>query len=269
MTGHLPINQAKAALRRGELVAVAEINQVFSPVVVDLIALAGYTCLWIDMEHSAADFGSVSNMLLAASAAGLDAVVRMPHGPYNQAIKTLELGVSGLIWPHCKSAEEARRFVHMAKFRPLGLRGIGGGRDSQFGAAPRSAYLDWANEQTLLGVMIEDREAVEAAEAIAAVEGIDLLFVGPVDLAHSYGLEREPGPPVSLPPILEAFERVGAACRAHGKAMGTAVDPGAPMRMALEMGARWLNCSRDTTALLSGYGQARQATLEIAATARP
>ena len=113
----------------------------------------------------------------------------------------------------------------MAKFRPLGLRGMGGGRDSQFGRLERNQFLDQANENTLLGVMIEDKEGVDDVEAIAAVEGIDLLFVGPGDLAHSYGVEREPGHPITQKVVLEAFDKVGEACRANGIAMGTAVDP--------------------------------------------
>ena len=178
-------------------------------------------------------------MILAARTVDLDVIVRIPHGPYNQLMKTFELGAGGLIWPHCKSAEEARQFVRMAKFRLLGLRGMGGGRDSRFGKMVRKDFLDRANGNTLLGVMIEDEEAVDDVEAIAAVEGIDLLFIGPGDLRHSYGVEREGGDQIAHPRILEAFDRVGEACRAHGKAMGTAVDPGEPMRVVFAKGTRW------------------------------
>lgn len=258
------VNNTKAALLRGEVVKVPEINRVFNPIVVEAVAQAGFACVWIDMEHSHLDLHGLSNMILAARTVDLDVIVRLPHGPYNQIIKTLELGAGGLVWPHCKSAEEARQFVHMAKFRPLGLRGIGGGRDSAFGQLETREYLDQANEQTLLGVMIEDAEGVEHVEAIAAVEGIDLLFVGPGDLAHSYGVEREEGPPITQKKVLEAFDRVGEACRAHGKAMGTAVAPGESMRAVAEKGTRWFNCCHDLTALCNGYGDALRATDEIA-----
>ena len=257
------VNNTKAALLGGEVVIVAEINRVFSPIVVEVIAQAGYTCVWIDMEHSHLDLDGLSNMILAARTVDLDVIVRIPHGPYNQVIKTLELGAGGLIWPHCKSAAEARQFVRMAKFRPLGLRGMGGGRDSLFGKIERKEYLDQANEQTLLGVMIEDKEGVTNADAIAAVEGIDLLFVGPADLSHSYGVERKSGHPIIQKQVLEAFDKVGAACRAHGKVMGTAVNPGAPMRNVVEKGTRWLNCCHDVTALIKGYSHALQATVDL------
>ena len=255
-------NPTKSALLEGQTIPVAEINRTPSTFVVEAIALAGFSCVWIDTEHSHISLGDLSNLILAARTVDLDLVVRIAHGPYNQVVKPLELGADGLIWPHCKSAEEARQFVHVAKFRPLGLRGMGGGRDSRFGREPKSEFLDRANQNTLLGVMIEDAEGVENAETIAAVEGIDLLFIGPGDLSHSYGIEREPNSR-DHPRILEAFDRVGAACRENGKAMGTAVDPGESMGIAVEKGTRWLNCIHDMNALMNGYGEALRATQDI------
>ena len=158
MRNRYRINNTKAALLRGEVIPVPEINRVFDPIVIEIIAQAGFTCVWIDMEHSHLNLDGLSNMILAARTVDLDATVRIPHGPYNQVMKTLELGAGGLIWPHCKSADEARQFVRMAKFRPLGLRGMGGGRDSCFGKIERKEFLDQANQHTLLGVMIEDEE---------------------------------------------------------------------------------------------------------------
>ena len=263
MTPTYRTNKTKAALHRGETIRVAEINRAFDPVVIEVIAETGFTCVWLDMEHSHLGFDVVSTMVLAARAVDLDVIVRIPHGPYNQIVKTLEVGAGGLIWPHCKSADEAREVVRMAKFRPLGLRGIGGGRDSHYGKLPVREYLDAANENTLIGVMIEDEEGVEDVEAIAAVEGIDLLFVGPGDLSHSYGVEREPGSPVTQERVLAAYDKVAAACRANGKTMGTAVGPGEPMRKVVEKGARWLNCCHEVAALRVGYEQAFRATGEI------
>jgi len=257
------IHKTLAALRKGETVRIAEINRAFDPVVVEVVAETGFACVWLDMEHTHLDFDDLSTMVIAARAVDLDVVVRIPHGPYNQVVKTLEVGAGGLIWPHCKSAAEARELVKMAKFRPLGLRGIGAGRDSHYGKLPLKEYLDAANENTLLGVMIEDEEGVDDVEAIAAVEGIDLLFVGPADLAHSYGVEREPGSPVTQERVLEAYDKVAAACRANGKVMGTAVGPGEAMRNVVQKGARWLNCCHEVTALRVGYEQAFRATGEI------
>lgn len=263
MTSQYRTNKTKAALLRGETVKVPEINRVFNPILVELIAQVGYKCVWIDMEHSHLDFDSLSNMILAARTVDLDVFVRIPHGPYNQIIKTLELGAAGLIWPHCKSADEAREVVRNGKFRPMGLRGMGGGRDSGFGSQDVREYLDLANEHTLLGVMIEDAEGVECVEEIAAVDGIDLLFVGPGDLSHSYGVERNERPPIMQDKVLAAFDRVGEACRVNGKIMGTAVDPGEGMRNAVRRGTRWLNLCHEATAIKNGYANASDATDQI------
>lgn len=256
-------NKTKVELQRGGMMLVPEINRVFDPILVEAVAAAGCSCVWIDLEHSHADLVALSNMILAARSVDLDVFVRIPHGPYNQVMKPLELGASGLIWPHCKSVEEARELVQMAKFRPEGMRGMGGGRDSEWGTLDRSAYFDAANENVLLGVMIEDAEAVDDCEAIAGVPGIDLLFIGPGDLSQSYGVHRDPGHPIAQPQVAQAFDRVGQACAANGKTMGTAVNPGESMRWAVEHGARWLNFCHDMTALAQGYGGAMGKTAEI------
>ncbi len=255
-------NKTKAALLQGETLKVAEINRIFDPAVVEIAAQAGFGCTWIDMEHSHLDLNALSAMILAARTVDVDVMVRIPKGPYNQVIKPLELGAGGLIWPHCRSADEAREFVQMAKFRPQGLRGLGGGRDSQYGTLDFVEYADRANAETLLGVMIEDVEGVEDVEAIAAIEGLDLLFVGPSDLAHSYGVERE-GIHIDHQRVQAAFDRVGAACAANGKAMGTAVGPGEALRRVAEKGGRWFNCSHELVALTRGYREALQDTESI------
>ena len=85
------------------------------------------------------------------------------------------------------------------------------------------------------------------------------------DRSQSYGVHRDPGNPISQPIILKAFDKVGSACKLHGKFMGTAVDPGEPMAMAVTRGATWLNCCHDVTALTAGYESAMVKTDQIVA----
>ena len=112
MTFNYRENRTKTALLNGKTIKVPEINRVFDPTVVETIASVGYGCVWLDMEHSHADFKDLSTLILAARTWDIDVFVRIPHGPYNQIIKTLEIGASGLIWPHCKSKKEAEA-IHM------------------------------------------------------------------------------------------------------------------------------------------------------------
>ena len=260
MVSNYRINKTKSVLLDGKTIKVPEINRTFDPAVVETIASVGYQCVWVDMEHSHADFKDLATLVLAARACDIDVFVRIPHGPYNQIIKTLEIGAAGIIWPHCRSKKEAEAFVEMAKYHPQGMRGMGGGRDSSYGKSPKPDYYDIANQNILLGVMIEDKEGVDACDEIASVNGIDLLFVGPGDLSQSYNVHRDPGDPISKPIILEAFDKVGDACKKHGKFMGTAVDPGESMVLAVERGTTWLNCCHDITAITRGYESAMQET---------
>ena len=108
MTNSYRKNHTKSELLNGKIIKVPEINRVFDPTVVETIASVGYECVWVDMEHSHADFKDLATLVLAARASEIDVFVRIPHGPYNQIIKTLEIGASGLIWPHCKSKKEER-----------------------------------------------------------------------------------------------------------------------------------------------------------------
>lgn len=251
------------ALQQGQTEIVPEIYCVFDPIVVEAVSAVGHTCEWIDMEFSHAVLTGLSNMILATRSVDMEVFVRIPHGPYNLIAKPLELGAAGLIWPHCQNVEDARALVRMAKFRPEGMRGMGGGRDSEWGTLDRSAYIEAANENVLLGVMIEDAEAVEECEAIASVPGIDLLILGSGDLSQSYGVHRDPGHVFTKPKVANAFDRVSEACRVNGKTMGTPVEPGGSMRWAIEHGARWLICCDEMTSLAKGYGGAMEQTVAI------
>ena len=141
-------NETKEILKRGEAVAVPEINRLFSPRLLEVLALSGYECVWIDMEHSDLSYECLSELVMAARSTGIDVIVRIAKGGYTSIIRPLELGVNGLVLPHCRSAEEARQFVQMAKFIPLGLRGIAAGRDSNYGLTDLKDYIKDANKET-------------------------------------------------------------------------------------------------------------------------
>ena len=152
------------------------------------------------------------------------------------------------------SAEDAKEFVRMAKFAPLGLRGLGAGIDSQYGMAHIKDYVKQANEETLLVVMIEDQEVVACVDSIAAVEGIDVLFVGPADLSQSYGVTGQVGHPL----VLQAMEKVSAACKKHGKTWGSVPEPGGRIEKLLDLGAQFINIVSDIRVLIDGFQAARE-----------
>jgi 2-keto-3-deoxy-L-rhamnonate aldolase RhmA len=245
-------NRVLEKLRRNEPVWVATLWTVPHWKIVEMMGIAGFDCVWLEMEHSDFTLEQMSQMILAARATGMETMVRIPRGSYNEVIKPLEAGAGGLLLPHVTGAADAQEFVRMAKFSPLGWRGMGGSVDNQYGSVPVPEYIEWANRETFCAVMIERKEAVEDVDAIAATEGIDLLYIGPADLSQSYGVIGQ----WTHPLIQGAIDRVAAACAKHGKAWGCA--GGMSVSALMEKGARFFTVASEHSVLMSGFRQAMQ-----------
>ncbi len=173
-------------LRRG--VAVFGPNlQIPSPELIEIIALAGFDFVMLDGEHGAA-FSRLPDLLVACDAAGLTSIVRVPSHERSVLLPPLELGAGGLQVPFVNTAEQARAIVRECKFPPLGERGVSTvTRAARWGHVDGRTYRQISNRQTILILQLETREAVENADEIARVPGVDALFIGPADLAQSYG----------------------------------------------------------------------------------
>jgi 4-hydroxy-2-oxoheptanedioate aldolase len=245
-------NRVLEKLCRKEPVWVGTIWTVPHWKIAEMMGIAGFDCLWLEMEHSDFTLEQMSQMILAARATGMEVMVRIPRGSYNDVIKPLEAGATGLLLPHCTGAADAQEFVRMAKFSPKGWRGMGGSVDSRYGSVPLTEYFERANREIFLAVMIERKEAVEEADAIAALEGIDLLYVGPGDLSQSYGVIGE----FEHPLIVEATKKVAAACAQHGKWWGTASSR--PVSDLRNEGAQFFTIASEMGALMSGFRQAME-----------
>jgi len=183
--------------------------------VVEILAQAGFDYLLIDGEHAPISPSQLFPLAVAAERYGCPVVYRVQANSADLIKAALDIGVAGLMVPMVESPEEAAAVVAAAKYPPAGRRGIGPWRSSNY-YRDFQAYLAAANEQTAVIVQIESRAAVEKAAAIAAVPGIDALFVGPADLSGSLGV------PVGelKPPLLEALQRVVAAGRTAGRCVG-------------------------------------------------
>ncbi len=244
-------NRMLEKLRRGEPVLVGTVWTVPHWKVVEMMGIVGYDGVWLEMEHSDFTWEQISQMTLAARATGMEVLVRIPRGSYNDVIRPLEAGATGLLLPHCTGSADAREFVRMARFAPLGWRGIGGSVDTRYGTVPFTEYIAWANQEILLGVMIERKEAVDDVDAIAATEGLNLLYIGPADLSQSYGVVGQWDHPL----IKEATQRVAESCARHGKWWGAA---GAmPVPELLRLGARFFTVTSESDALMSSFQRAK------------
>lgn len=195
-----------------------------SPLVTEIAAGSGLDWLLIDMEHSANSLESVQVQLQVVAGYPITPVVRVPSNDAVALKQVLDLGAQNVIVPMVSSADEARAAVAAVRYPPLGVRGVGS-------ALARSArwnrvdgYLQDAATHTSLTVQIENTAGVEAAAEIAAVDGVDAVFVGPSDLAASMGLIGQQ----THPEVLDAVARVFAVMHEAGKPVGVnAFDPAA------------------------------------------
>ncbi len=164
----------------------------------------------------------------------IDIMLRPPTLEKTGLYRYLEDGAAGLLIPHVSTAEKAKMLVDAVKFPPLGDRGIdNAGLDADFHLHDPDHYVKWANDETFLSVQIETPEGVQNVDEIAAVEGVDILFVGPGDLGLRLGQSGE----MTLD---EAWERVAAACKKHGKAFGGPTVPLDEMKKRNDQGAQLL-----------------------------
>ncbi len=242
-------------LRRGEYITMVQSWVIPHWKIVDIMGFVGFDSVWIEHEHSDFSYGELSQMILAARAHDMDSVVRVERTGYNDIIKPLEAGATGLVLPHCMSGEDARSIVREAKFSPLGMRGSGGSTDSDYGMTDRMEYLRHANSETFVAGIIEDKEAVDDVDAIAATEGIDMLLMGPGDLSQSYGIIGQ----MKHELIERATDKVAEACAKHGKWWGTPVGNREEGEKALKRGARIMQAVNEQSLIVGALQQVKKA----------
>jgi 4-hydroxy-2-oxoheptanedioate aldolase len=248
-------SRLRRVLRENGFVKVVGMNRVTEPWFAELAGKLGFDVIWFDMEHRAHGYELVDRVSLACRATGIDLMVRVRKTGYTSVMRTLEFGANGVMVPHCRSAEEARQWVEWTRFPPLGKRGFdGAGADGDYGLTDPLQFLKDQNEETFLVLQIEDRESVECVDEIAAVEGVDLLFVGPADLSISYGvpLQREHAL------VQRAFDKVANAAAKAGKWWGTVTPTPGSAQQELDRGARMVTCADDHFLLVQGLQNAHR-----------
>lgn len=223
------------------------------PDIVEMMGYLGVDVIWICNEHIAINPEKLKNVCRAGRAADVDIMVRRAFGNYDDLLHPLEMGAAGLMIPHCKSAKMVREIVQQTKFHPLGKRGIDGvSGDSLFGTVPPEEYIRQANEKTFIMVQIEDVEAVDEIEAIAAIEGVDIIFIGPADLSHSMGVPGD----FKNGKIKETIRRTIKACRENGIYCGTSGLDYNYMKGLIAEGVRFITVGSDYGMIKKGIVEA-------------
>ncbi|MFG0261096.1 MAG: HpcH/HpaI aldolase/citrate lyase family protein [Novipirellula sp. JB048] len=222
-----------AKIRGGEIIRTCVIGH-YIPAYVCHAARAGYDCIWVDLEHRSMTSREVEALLAFSHLYDIDIMLRPPTLEKTRLSRYLEDGAAGLMIPHVSTAEKAKMLVDAVKFPPLGDRGLdNAGLDADFHIHDADEYVAWANRETFLCVQIETPEGVHNADAIAAVEGVDMIFVGPGDL----GLRLRQSGEMTLD---EAWEVVATACRKHNKAFGGPAVAAGEMQKRKDQGAQLL-----------------------------
>ena len=237
-------NRVIEKLKADQLVTSLKINSTDS-IPVEIACMCGADCIWLDMEHCAADYNEIGKQILAAKAHGAEVIVRTPRGAYSNLTRPLELDASGIMVPHVMSYEDANQVVYYSKFHPIGRRPIDGGNaDGKYGLLSMEDYIRYCNEEKLTIIQIEDVEALDDIEKIAALPGIDMLFFGPADFSQSVGMPTQIGNERTL----EAKRKVAEVARRHGKFAGTVGDP-SNVKTLYDMGYRFINLGADVDGL--------------------
>ncbi len=252
-------SQVKAKLSRNEPVLVPALHFT-DPSVYELTSLMGFDCIWMDLEHHAYSVETAGGLMRAARVGTSDIMARPAKGEFMRMGRLLEAGAQGIMYPRCDNADEARQVVRWSKFAPLGTRGFDGGNpDAPYCSMPIGDYIRQANEQTFLVLQIEDLQAAENAPAIAEVEGIDVLFVGPADLSILSGVPGQ----FDHPLVQDAISKVAAAATRAGKHWGTTSGSAERTKQLLDQGARFICQGCDLVMVMQGLEQIRRDAREL------
>lgn len=249
----MPRNQFKLALREPR----AQIGLwlgLANPYSTEICAGAGFDWLLIDGEHAPNDLRLILAQLQAVAAYSSHPVVRPVVGDANLIKQLLDIGAQNLLIPMVETAEQARQLVRATRYPPAGIRGVGSSlaRASRFNRIP--GYLHEANAEVCLLLQIETLEGVRNLREIAAVEGVDGVFIGPSDLSAALGHLGNP----AHPEVQTIIEDAIAVILAAGKAPGILMADQKLVRRYIELGCRFAAVGTDVTLLMRGSDTLRQ-----------
>ncbi|HEY4043570.1 MAG TPA: aldolase/citrate lyase family protein [Rhodopila sp.] len=249
----LTTNTTKRRLAAGKMVlgfGVHHLRTVAAPV---LAAATGHDWMFIDTEHGAFNVQETTQLCIAALPTGVTPIVRVCAGALDEATRALDNGALGIVVPHVDTEAEARRIAAAFHYPPTGTRSWGG-PPAIYGYQPPSTEEAQAaiNGEILTIVMLESPEAIRNADAIAAVPGVDVLFIGTSDLTAELGISGQMG----HAKVIAAYQAVGDACRRFGKTlgMGGVYDEENATRY-VAMGAHFLLTGSDHSYIVAGAAQ--------------
>lgn len=244
----------KAKLSQDQPVLLTQLH-LTDPSVFELASLMGFDGLWMDLEHHTYSTETAAGLMRAARVGHSDILARPAKGEFPRVARLLEAGAQGIMYPRCDSPEEAREVVKWAKFAPLGKRGVDGGNpDMPYCSMALPEYVAEANRETFLVIQLEEQHAVDAAEAIAAVPGVDVIFLGPGDFSVLSGISGQ----FDHPRIHKAREAIAQAARNAGIHWGCPAFSCEHARSLMDLGARFICHSADILFVKQGLERVQE-----------
>jgi len=251
-------NLARQKLANDELVICLGVNQLRTPNIAMIAAACGFDAIYIDLEHNPTSLETAAAICVAALGLGVTPIARVTSHDPHDATRILDCGAQGVMVPHIQNAAEARAVVAACRFAPIGHRSAAGTVPALGYAALKQPDINkLLNQHTLLIAMLETPEAIAEVDAIAAVEGIDMVHIGSTDLSTEMGIPGD----YKHERMRAAFEATAAAAKRHGKAMGVGgVREDLPFQTWLvQLGVRYLTSGSDVGYILSaGRADVRQ-----------
>jgi 4-hydroxy-2-oxoheptanedioate aldolase len=239
-------NAFKIALKSGERAQIGLWLGLTDPICAEICAGAGFDWVLLDGEHAPNDVRSILAQLQAVAPYAVHPIVRPVSGDVQLIKQLLDIGAQTLLVPMVESAEQAKLLVQAMRYPPVGIRGVGAAlaRASQWSRVTN--YVHEANDQMCLLVQVETRAGLENLDAIATVEGVDGVFIGPSDLSAALGHLGKPG----HPDVQKAIEGAIGRIRASGRAAGILTTDEAQARHYLALGCRFVAVGLDGNLLM-------------------
>jgi 2-keto-3-deoxy-L-rhamnonate aldolase RhmA len=217
-----------------------------STTVAELLVHAGYDWIVVETEHNGVDWADVKQILMAMSSGEAIPIIRVPSSKQVHIQRALDLGGMGVLVPMVRTAEEVENIVRATRYPPQGTRSWGGLRPTKY-TTDNKSYMDNANDNMLVSLIVETKEAIDNIEEIAAVPGLDVLFLGMWDLCLSHGLNPIDMPFAETDAIVERVRRVG---REAGVAVGTGFSDQDHLRKCISDGYTWIASLPDYSMLV-------------------
>lgn len=241
----------KSVLMSGEVVAGTMIFEFFTPGISKILSNAGARFAIYDMEHTGMGFETLKWLFATSRGSSMEPMVRVPTGGYTWIARALDLGARGVMVPMVESVAQAEELVRACRYPPVGRRGaaFGFAQCDYLGGSVVEKMHDY-HARTLLIAQIETERGLENAEAIAAVEGVDVLWVGHFDLSNFMGIPGQ----FDHPDFLAAMQHVAQVAKKHGKIAGFMATDKAWIERAKTMGYTMLAAGTDTGLLQQALG---------------